>query len=874
MKDMKYRVVFVWICCFLLLLFFQSSGMAQRRSKQKQPAPVMQITAGEQAYNRLFRGKKVDSSKGGLMTIHAVRERGKEKVYVEFPCRLLGREFMFTTGIHEISDVGEGIVGQLNNYLYLNFSRRDSALLIRLKREPLLLNDSEEENIGGALQAANTPGVWQTLKILAYTPDSSAVVVDMTKLFMDHTEYTSPFDAGGSNAFGGYNQRNYRLQADMSKLKTVKSRTDQIVVTADFHYFTDYNMLGAVNIQRNRPIDVLADRILWLLPETPMRPRYADSRIGTMMLAMNGIDDAGQGFVRKNYAMRWRLEPSDTAAYRAGTLVAPRKPIVFYMDTLIPADWQKAVKDGMEAWNEAFEAIGFKDVIQVKAYPRDDPSFDPMDVRHCMIWYSVLWKGYAKHTVLADIRSGEILNTPIVMNCELMKTLEFTYKRAAIASDARARTNGAFPSELRYELMKAYMTQLAGKCLGLSSNYKVGGAFPLDSLRSATFTQKYGVTPSIMHYLEYNYIAEEKDVEKGVRLIPKGPGEYDRYAIKWLYAPVFEAKTAEEELPVLDSWITAEKGNPNCAYAPANRLMYDPSVISGLISDDHYTAMKQFMKNTRYALKHIKSWCADGDPDYKKRMELSLAMVQNIFTYARMLVSHIGGMVIDYGSDGITLDIATRAEQKKYTDLMLSWLTDKKEFGLGQILRNPDLANDPSSLLMGRIFGEIFGRIEYMFFLAEKSKDTYTAEEFFDYLSAWVWAPTRQGRSLTAEQKSMQDVMVAALLSSCGLQTETVQAMGMQGAQPSALTYSSVPDGIDFPAYRDEVEEHELDREQAIFIEFPGDIRVSRTPVQHFYYKKLLDTKKMLQEVTPRSSGDTRMHYEYLLYRIGQVLQD
>lgn len=73
---------------------------------------------------------------------------------------------------------------------------------------------------------------------------------------------------------------------------------------------------------------------------------------------------AGQGFVRKNYAMRWRLELSDTAAYRAGTLVAPRKPIVFYMDTLIPADWQKAVKDGMEAWNEAFEAIGCKDVIQ------------------------------------------------------------------------------------------------------------------------------------------------------------------------------------------------------------------------------------------------------------------------------------------------------------------------------------------------------------------------------------------------------------------------------------------------------------------------------------------------------------------------------
>lgn len=869
---MKYKIVYVWLSCFLLLLVFQQSGVAQRRGKEKQQqSPLKEKATPEQAYDQLFRGKQVITSRGGLMTVHAVKDWGKEQVYVEFPCRLLERDFMLTSAIHEISDIGEGIVGQLNGYLYLTFSLQDSSLLVRMKREPLPLNDSGEKNIGEALRVVSRPGIWQTMKILAYTPDSSAVVVDMTKLFMDHTEYSSPFDAVGSNAMGGYNQRSYKLRGELSKLKRIKSRDDQIVVTGDYHYFSDYNMMGAVTIQRNRPIDVIADRILWLLPQVPMRPRYADSRIGTVMMAMSGIDEAGQGFVRKNYAMRWRLEPEDTVAYRAGKLVEPRKPIVFYMDTLIPADWQRAVKDGMEAWNEAFEAIGFRNVIQVKAFPRDDPEFDPMDIRNCVIRYSILWKGYAKHSIFADIRSGEILNTSVVMNCEVMKALEFNYKRAVMASDAKARTNGPLPAELRYELMKAYMTQLAGKCLGLNNNYKVSSAFPFDSLRSPAFTRKYGVTPSIMNYMEYNYIAGEKDVEKGVRLIPKGPGEYDRYAIKWLYTPIFEAKTAEEELPVLDSWIAAGKDNPNCVYAPGNRLMYDPSVLSGLISDDHYRAMKQFMKNTLYALKHIETWYAEGDKKYKKRMELGLAMIQNIFTYARMLASHVGGMVVNYGEDGVTLDIVTRAEQKKYIDLMLSWMTATEELKLGDVLRNPDLVNDPSDLLMSRIFGEIFGRIEYMYFLAEKSKDTYTAEEFFDYLSGYVWAPTRRARSLTAVEKSMQQTMIGALLASSGLQPQFDGVVATQGAAQTPSAYRREP-GTAVQSCREGTEAAVFVPQQAIFMEFPGDLRVNREPVQHMYYKKLLAARQMLQNAVARSSGDTRRHYEYLLYRINQVL--
>ena len=72
-----------------------------------------------------------------------------------------------------------------------------------------------------------------------------------------------------------------------------------------------------------------------------------------------------------------------------------------------------------------------------------------------------------------------------------------------------------------------------GHTLGLMHNMAASSAFPVDSLRSASFTQKYGTTPSIMDYARFNYVAQPGD--EGVRLTPPDMGVYDEYAIKWLY---------------------------------------------------------------------------------------------------------------------------------------------------------------------------------------------------------------------------------------------------------------------------------------------------------------------------------------------------
>ena len=95
-----------------------------------------------------------------------------------------------------------------------------------------------------------------------------------------------------------------------------------------------------------------------------------------------------------------------------------------------------------------------------------------------------------------------------------------------------------------------------GHTLSLMHNMAGSSSIPVESLRDPKFTQEFGTTYSIMDYARNNYIAQPGDKERGVRLTPPELGAYDYYAIAWLYSPIFEAKTAEEEIPILDKWIS------------------------------------------------------------------------------------------------------------------------------------------------------------------------------------------------------------------------------------------------------------------------------------------------------------------------------
>ena len=192
---------------FFFSFFMGNTFVIQAQKKKKKADNQLVLVT---PYELLFKGKAVHTQKG-LMTIHNV----KGQVLVEFPLRLLDKVMRLTSSIENISDNGEGIVGEFGGTsLPVHFIKIDSTLQARLSLIGKPITSEHEKNISQALLVSNKGGAFKTFKILAYTPDSSAVVINMSDFFMEHSYYTNPFPNHAANAMYGLVKRDHKFQED------------------------------------------------------------------------------------------------------------------------------------------------------------------------------------------------------------------------------------------------------------------------------------------------------------------------------------------------------------------------------------------------------------------------------------------------------------------------------------------------------------------------------------------------------------------------------------------------------------------------------------------------------------------------------------
>ena len=187
----------------------------------------------------------------------------------------------------------------------------------------------------------------------------------------------------------------------------------------------------------------------------------------------------------------------------------------------------------------AFEEAGFKDAIIAKDPPtrEEDPEWSPEDARYSVIRYLASPIPNANGPHVSDPRSGEILESDINWYHNVMTLLRnwFFVQTSAINEEARGVS---FKDEVMGRLIRFVSAHEVGHTIGLPHNMGSSSAYPVDSLRSATFTKKYGTAPSIMDYARFNYIAQPED--KGVALMPN-VGVYDKHSVKWGYRPILDA---------------------------------------------------------------------------------------------------------------------------------------------------------------------------------------------------------------------------------------------------------------------------------------------------------------------------------------------
>lgn len=863
-------------CCVAMLLLVPLTMTARK----KKTTSVNKETKKETVYEKLFKGKDCETREG-MITLH----KTDGKIYFEIPLSLLGREMLVGSTITSITDNNFGSVGEKPKMpLYVTFMKTDSVIsLCELSARYY----TPDENIAKRLEESHRPAIMQVFPIKAYPADSSAVVIDMTDYLVSDEERLNPFTYWApATAYPRQLQKVF--QKNNSQIEDIKAFGDNISVQSALTYTVTVNDQVRYYYYQ-MPFTVVMTRSFILLPEEKMRPRLADPRISIFYQGKMEFDQKNRGMEGRYYAQRWRLEPVDEEAYRQGKLVEVKKPIVFYVDDAFPEAWRRAIKEGVEVWQEAFEQIGFKNAIVAKDFPKDDPEFDPDNLKYSCIRYSPSWIANAMGPSWTDPRTGEIINASVYLYHNLIKLVQDWRFVHTAAADPDVRRK-VLDAETLHDCLRYVVSHEVGHCLSFMHNMSASAAIPVDSLRSPSFTRKYGTTYSIMDYARNNYVAQPGDKERGVRLTPPRLGVYDYYTIKWLYTPLPDARTPEDEVPVLDRWIGEKAGNPIYRYGMQQMSgRMDPSSFEEDLGDDAMKAATYGVKNLKYILANLNEWVGAEDKDYSFRQNIYNEIVYQYFRYLNHVIYNIGGIYINQRYEGDPLpfyESVSRDKQERAVSFMLEQLKNMSWIDAPELQKSLPLMKNISGDLEDAIFQGLMSRVGALFLCVEKAdKDYYTPKMYMDRIFDVIFTPTRQGRSLNGTDMRLQTKLLSHLITGSKV---TVKGMGGQSMAATASLALEIPEYVKaksrerygvLPVNSVGIFTNtEMRKEPSLPEEIQGfgpayTMGPAQASMEAIYFDMLKKARVLLKGKMNTGSEETRVHYKLLVHKLEQALK-
>ena len=603
----------------LFTLVFSLGTNAQKKdSTEKEKKPKK-----EKTYEDIITKDAITDN--GLFDIHKV----KEKYYFEINDSLIGRDMMMVTRVVKMATEIPLSAHKLSEQV-IKWEKFDKQILLKVASYSKFANDSLP--IYEAVSNSNFEPIIASFKIEVENKSNNSYVIDVSSLFLSDVK---------AFGFPQSRRKSYKISSLDKKLSFIESQKS-FPLNIEVRHIKTYKSSNSKNGQ----ISMLLNNSIILLPRVPMRKRYFDQRVGwiTSRQVDYGLDNQEAETVR--YLRRWRLEvkDEDIKKFKNGELVEPKNPIIFYIDPGTPVKWRKYIKQGIEDWQVAFEEAGFKNAILAKDPPtkEEDPDWSSEDIRYSVFRYLASTTINANGGQVADPRSGEILQFDVNWYHNVLKLLRnwWVVQTGAVNPDARSVE---LKNEVMGEGVRFVSAHEVGHAIGLPHNMGSSSAYPVDSLRSATFTKKYGTAPSIMDYARWNYVAQPGD--EGVALMPSywdtpNIGIYDKYSIKWGYKPLLDV-SEEEEKSILKSWIIEKQDDLAFRYGDAG---IDPSSQTEDLGDNAIKASEYGIANLKRILPNLTDWATKDGEDYSDLREMYNTVLSQFRRYMGHVSNNIGGV--------------------------------------------------------------------------------------------------------------------------------------------------------------------------------------------------------------------------------------
>lgn len=529
--------------------------------------------------------------------------------------------------------------------------------------------------------------------IVARDDTAGRYLIDATGLFVSDWPNLADY-------LPGIFKTSFRLDPARSTISSVKGFPRNVEIEADLMFAA---MAPLTNVP-DRVFAILPDEktlpielhySVLALPEEPMKPRLADDRVGYFVTTYKDYERQTEPTNSVRIINRWRLEKKDPYA----PLSEPIKPIIFYLENTIPKEFRPYIKEGVEAWNKAFEAAGFKNAIIALDQP-NDPNWDPADARYSTIrWMPSVSAVFAIGPSDVDPRSGEILNADILFTADWVRSLTNEYLRLVdnpaalleeevkalelarafnptevgklcayeaglvphmallhmtLAADGQLKADGQLPLEYIGAALRELTMHEVGHALGLRHNFKASFATPFEKLHDLDFTRQYGITASVMDYNPPNIAA---DRERQGEYYSSTVGPYDIWAIQWGYKPV--GNETLEPHPELQA-IAQQHGKDHYLYGTdedAWNYPYalDPRINQWDLSDDPIMYFQDLQRLVERLWPGLEERVIAEDAEYwPLRSAVNVLLYQQMRGYI-MAVKALGGMEVTRAHKGDVL---------------------------------------------------------------------------------------------------------------------------------------------------------------------------------------------------------------------------